>query len=194
MSYIALGSFGFLVIHFCDIISIKRVPAAKPLAWALGGGLLVYSLIGLCLSPAKLPLPFWATWLGWALLSISSLLLIYSLFISLPFVKTYVATGVGDELVKTGLYALVRHPGVHWFIIVMLSLFLISGSRLLLIVSPIWISLDILLVYIQDRFFFTRMFNGYERYKQETPMLIPNKESINACIRTLNKNGANISG
>jgi len=187
MNYIALGSLGFLILHFFDIVSLKRVACAKPCMWILGSGLLVYSLVMLCPGTDKLLLPSWSTWLGWALLSISLLLLMYSLFINLPFRKTYVASGVGDELITTGLYALVRHPGVHWFIVLMLSLVLVSRSKLLLIALPIWILLDILLVVIQDRFFLGRMFPGYENYRQETPMLLPNRKSISACIRTIDQ-------
>ena len=187
MIYIVLGVLGFLVILFFDIVSIKRIPQAKPFTWILSSGLLAYSLIMLCLVPDKLPLPTWSTWLGWALLSISLSLLIYSLFISLPFRKTYVTTGVGDKLTTTGLYALVRHPGVHWFILVMLSLILVSRSSLLLIASPIWILLDILLVVIEDKFLFNRMFDGYDTYRQETPMLLPNRRSISAFIGSLRR-------
>jgi len=190
MVYIALGSLGFLVMHFFDIVSLKRIRGAKPCTWILGSGLLVYSLIMLCLRSDKLLLPGWSTWLGWALLSTSLLLLIYSLFINLPFRKTYVATGVGDKLITTRLYALVRHPGVHWFIVLMLSLVLVSGSKLLLIASPIWILLDILLVVIQDKFFLGRMFKEYDSYRQETPMLLPNKKSVSACMRTINQTRA----
>lgn len=190
MVYIALGSLGFLILHFLDVASLKRIPGVKPCTLVLGSGLLVYSLIMLCLNSDKLPLPFWSTWLGWALLPISLLLLMYSLFINLPFRKTYIATGVGDTLITTGLYALVRHPGVHWFIGLILSLVFISGSKPLLIASPIWILIDILLVFIQDKFLLGRMFDGYDSYQQETPMLLPNKESISACIRTINQTRA----
>ncbi len=190
MNYIALGSLGFLAIHVFDIVSIKRIPAAKPVTWIVGSGLLAYSVIMVCFTPDKLPLPIWSTWLGWALLSISFFLLIYSLFINLPFRKTYVATGVGDKLITTRLYALVRHPGVAWLILVMLSLILVSRSSLMLIASPIWILLDILLVAIQDKFFFGRMFEGYDTYRREAPMLVPNRRSISAFINSLKQAGA----
>ena len=182
---LALGCLGFLVIHLFDIISLKRLPGAKPFVWILGSGLLVYALVMACLQPGKLPLPIWSTWLGWALLTISLILLIYSLFINLPFRKTYIATGVGDKLITTGLYALVRHPGVHWFILVLLSLILVSRSSLLLIAAPIFILLDIVLVIAQDKFFLSSMFDGYDSYRQETPMLVPNRQSINAFINSL---------
>jgi len=190
MIYIVLGILGFLVIHLFDIVSLKKIPVAKPVTWILGSGLLAYSVIMVCFTPDKLPLPIWSTWLGWALLSISFFLLIYSLFINLPFRKTYVATGVGDKLITTRLYALVRHPWMHWLILVMLSLILVSRSSLLLIASPIWILLDILLVAIQDKFFFGRMFEGYDTYRRETPMLVQNRRSISAFINSLKQAGA----
>ncbi len=184
MIYIFIGILGFLIIHTFDIVSLKRIPAAKPFIWILGSGLLVYSLAMLCLRSNTLPLPIWATWLGWILLAISFCLLIYSLFINLPFRKTYLATGVSDRLITTGLYALVRHPGVHWFILTLLSLVLVSRSSLLLIAVPIWIMLDIALVIIQDRFFFGKMFDGYDKYQQATPMLVPNRQSTNVFINS----------
>ncbi len=185
MIYVATGSLGFLVIHLFDIVSLKRIPGAKPFIWILGVGLIAYSLMMICLAPDKLPLPIWSTWLGWALLSVSIFLLIYSLFINLPFRRTYITTGVGDKLITTGLYALVRHPWVHCFTLLLLSLVLVSRSSLLLIASPVWILLYILLVVVQDKFFLGRIFHGYDSYRQETPMLVPNRRSINAFMNSL---------
>jgi len=190
MIYIASGSLGFLIIHVFDIVSLKRIPRIKPVTWLAGNGLLAYSVVMVYLAPDKLPLPIWSTWLGWALLLVSFSLLIYSLFINLPFRKTYVSTGVGNKLVTTGLYALVRHPWMHWLTLVMLSLILASRSSLMLIASPIWILLDILLVVIQDKFFFGKMFAGYDTYRRETPMLVPNRRSISAFINSLKQAGA----
>ncbi len=191
MIYIAIGCLGFLLTHLFDIVSLKRLPGAKPFTWILGNGLLVYALVMVCLRSDKLPLPIWPIWLGWALLTTSLFLLAYSLFINLPFRKTYITTGVGDKLITTGLYALVRHPWIHWFILLLLSLILVSRSSLLLIASLIWILLNIVLIIVQDKFFFGRMFAGYDQYRKETPMLLPNRKSIGACIRTFNQTCAN---
>lgn len=185
MDYIVLGILGFIVIHFFDIVSLRRIRWAKPITWVVGSGLLTYSLIMICLAPGKLLMPLWSTWLGWGFLLVSLSILIYSLFINLPFRKTYIAAGVGDKLITTGLYALVRHPGVHWFTLALLSLVLVSRSTLLLIAAPILILLDILLVVVQDKFFLGKMFAGYDNYRRETPMLVPNRQSINAFINSL---------
>lgn len=186
MVYIVLGILGFIIVHFFDIVSLKRVPSgAKPCVWTIGSGLLVYSLIMLCLQSNTLPLPIWSTWLGWGLLTLSFFLLIYSLFVNLPFRKTYIASGVSDRLIKTGLYALVRHPWIHCFTLILLSLVLVSQSSLLLIAVPIWVLVNIVLVIIQDKYFFGKMFQGYDSYRQETPMLVPNRRSLNTFIKGL---------
>ena len=185
MVYIAIGIVGFLIIHLFDIVSLKRIPWVKPSTWILGSGLLLYSLVRIYLESDKLLLPVWSTGIGWGLLVISLFLLLYSLFINLPLRKTYIATGVGDKLIKTGLYSLVRHPGVVWFVSLMFSLILISKSKLILLAAPIFILLDIVLVIIQDKFFFTRMFDGYDDYQRETPMLLPNRKSVNNFIKGL---------
>ncbi len=185
MIYIAIGALGFLVIHFFDVVSLKRIAGAKPITWVVGSGLLIYSLTMICFAPDKLLLPMWSTWLGWGLLSISLFLLTYSLFINLPFRKTYVTTGVGDKLITTGLYALVRHPWIHCFALVLLSLVLVSKSSLLLITVPIFILLNIALAIVQDKFLFSKMFDKYDDYKRETPMLVPNRRSISAFVNSL---------
>ena len=185
MLYIIIGAIGFVVVHLFDLVALKRIPRLKPVIWCIGSGLLIYSLVMICRYPVKIMLPAWSTWLGWGMLAVSASLLIHSLFISLPFRKTYVDTGVGDKLVKTGLYALVRHPGIMWFPLFMLSLIPISRSSLLLIAAPTFIALDIVLVVIQDRLIFGRMFHGYDSYRRETPMLLPNRKSFGAFLRSL---------
>jgi protein-S-isoprenylcysteine O-methyltransferase Ste14 len=184
MLYIIIGAVGFVVVHLFDLVALKRIPRLKPIIWCIGSGLLIYSLVMICRYPVKIELPDWSVWLGWGVLTVSLFLLIHSLFVSLPFRKTYVDTGVGDKLVKTGLYALVRHPGIMWFPLFMLSLIPISRSSLLLIAAPLFIALDIVLVVIQDKFIFGRMFHGYDSYRQETPMLLPNKKSFSAFLRS----------
>ena len=185
MTYIALGILGFLIIRLFDFVSLKRIPLAKPLTWGAGSGLLGYGVVMASLTGDRLPLPAWSMWPGWLLLIASLLLLIHSLFINLPFRRTYITTGVGERLITTGLYALVRHPWLYGFSLFMLSLILVSRSSLMLIAAPIWITLDILLVVIQDRFFLGRMFPGYKKYRQATPMLVPSRKSVVAFIGCL---------
>ena len=185
MNNIVLGVLGFLIIHLSDYISLKRIALLKPIVWLIGSGLLIYAIFEVCLGIEKFSLPLWLIDLGWGLFILFLIALLYSLFINLPFYKTYIAGGYGDKLVKTGLYALVRHPGVPSFICLMLSLLLVSRSRQLLIAAPTYVLLDIILVMVQDKFFFPKMFAGYNIYQRETPMLIPNRRSVNTFIQSL---------
>lgn len=191
MVYIVIGVISFLVLHIVDFVSMKKIPLLKPLTWVSGGGLWLFSIVKICLTPEKLSLPVWSVWLGWLLLTMSILVFVYALFINLPFRKTYVAAGVGDKLIKTGLYALARHPGAIWFMLFMLSSILVSQSKYMLIAAPIFIVLNTVLVVVQDKVFFPKMFPGYDIYQKETPMLLPNRRSISAFIESLQQSRTN---
>lgn len=190
MSYIALGVFGFVAGYLFDLVSLRKVPLLKHSTGVVAVALLGGSLLMVCLRSERVVLPPWATWAGWALLAASSFLLVYSLFIELPFRKTYIGVEGGQRLVTTGTYALVRHPGVLWYALFLLSLILVSKSKLLLLAAPLWLSLDVLWVILQERFSFAKIFPDYESYKRETPMLLPTRKSIAACIRTSGWEGA----
>jgi protein-S-isoprenylcysteine O-methyltransferase Ste14 len=190
MGYILLGCLALLIAFFFDPAALKGIPYLKQgigLACVLLFG---FSLVMVCLKSDKFPLPDELSLMGWPLLALSIFLLVYSLFVELPFRDTYAMDGVGDKLIKTGTWALVRHPGVLWFALFVVALVVISRSKLFLIAGPMWFLLDVLHVWIQDRFYFTKMFPGYEQYKRETPMLIPTRKSIIKCIKTLHKDGA----
>jgi protein-S-isoprenylcysteine O-methyltransferase Ste14 len=185
MFYIVLGIVGFGFIHIFDFVALKKVPILKPVTWITGSVLLIYSAVVIFLHPDKITLPLWMPIVGWLLLGFSLYLLIHSLFLNLPFKRTYMDTGVGDKLVKTGLYSLVRHPGVLWFGLLMLGLLLASRSQLYLVAGPVWLAIDVFLVWIQDRYIFGRMFIDYDQYQKETPMLLPTRKSIDSFINEL---------
>jgi protein-S-isoprenylcysteine O-methyltransferase Ste14 len=185
MNNILIGIAGALIIHIVDVVSLKKIPLLKPLIWIIGIGMGLYSIIRLCLSPDKLSLPVWSTICGWILLAVSVSIFLSALFINLPFRKTYIETGVGDKLIKTGLYSLARHPGVLAFTTLMISLVLVSNSKQILIATPVFVFIDIVLVIIQDRIFFPKMFKNYGKYSQEIPMLLPNRRSIGIFLASL---------
>jgi protein-S-isoprenylcysteine O-methyltransferase Ste14 len=185
MIYIILGCAGFLTIHLFDVAALKKWPALKPATWFLGSSTLVYAISCLFLYGKRFPLPLWLSWTGGALFVFSLAMLVLSLFVNLPFRKTYVEAGVGDRLITNGLYALVRHPGVHWFSLSLVGLVLITRSIQMLVALPVFIALDVILVIVQDRWVFTRMFRDYANYQRVTPMLIPNRRSIKAFINSV---------
>ena len=185
MPYILLGCLAFVVLSLSDLAAIHDLPRVKQGIGLVTALLLTLAFLGASVRGPRFLLPAALSWAGWPLLVASFLLLVYSLFLEIPFRQTSLAAGVGDKLVTTGTYALARHPGVLWLGLFMLALLWVSRSRWLLIAAPLWLALDVLLVWVQDRFYFPRMFPGYAQYQYETPMLIPTWKSISACFATL---------
>jgi protein-S-isoprenylcysteine O-methyltransferase Ste14 len=186
MLYIVLGVLGFLAAYAFDWFSLRQIPILKQLFGLLAVCLLLYSTAMVCLSQPKFTLPFFTLPLGACLLLISLSLLIYSLFIEIPFHSTYAEKGIGTKLITTGTYALTRHPGVIWLALVYLSLAIFFPSPTLFLAVTVWLIMDIIYVVLQDRIFFPEMFPDYHSYQQKTPFLIPTKQSISACLKTIN--------
>ncbi len=184
---ILLGALSLVIAFIFDWASWLRLPRIKPL---LGVGVCITFFGALAWTLAdsqRLPWPRWLTLAGWPLFILSGALLIWSLFIEIPFVATYARQGVGNTLVKTGTYALVRHPGVIWYALWLLALALISRGRLMLAAAVIWSVLNALYVWLQEVFLFSKMFPGYPAYQKETPMLVPTRQSAARCLQTIGR-------
>ena len=187
MEYILVGSLAFVIAFFFDFAALKGIRYLKQIIGLAFVLLFGYAMYGVCFAAEKFSLPACAAWVGWPLSVISGGLLVYSLFLEIPFKATYAQSGIEQGLITTGTYALTRHPGVLWFGLLLVGLTAISRSKLLLVAAPVWFALDVLYVWIQDRFYFPLTFPGYEQYKRETPMLVPTRDSIVRCVRTLRK-------
>jgi len=185
MNYIILGVCAFLTIYFFDLAALKKSRFFK---FVLGGVpiiLFIIALRGVYTYASRFHLPEWTLYLGYFLLPLASYLMYLSLIREIHPREAYFSESHGNQLVKTGTYALVRHPGVLWFTLFLLALLLISRSQILLLAAPIWIAMDILYILIQDRLYFPRMFPGYEQYRKETPLLIPTKKSLGRFLTTM---------
>lgn len=185
MFYIFLGLFAFVLLFFFDYFTLKNKNILKKVFGISGLMLLTLSGIMVTLTSEKLEFPLVVSVISGVLWIVCTLLLIYSLFLELPFNKTYTKGSHSTDLVDTGTYALCRHPGVLWFGMLFFFFFLTTGAELLIPAGVIWTLADILHVYLQDRVFFRKMFPRYEEYVKSTPMLIPTSGSIKKCISTV---------
>ena len=185
MQFIWSGVVGFLVAYLFDLVSLYHLSYAKQVVGFAAVGLIGYAHIMVCIRGERLLLSTSLSYIGWPLFFLAGLALIYSLFLEIPFKRTYITEGTGDKLVTTGTYALVRHPGVLWYALMLIGLTLISRRWLALFAAPIWFLMDVFYVWLQERFFFNQTFPGYELYKRQTPMLIPNRKSIVRCLQTI---------
>lgn len=184
MAYVWLGALGFLPGYLFELAGLRPIPLARPLLWLAASGLLIYSLVMVSSRSEQFWLPGWLSGLGWALVPLAALLLVYSMFLEIPFRRAYLARSPGPTLVQTGTYALVRHPTVLWFAFLLLSLLLATRSRPLLWALPLWIALNIGWMALQERISLRRAFPDYAHYRRTTPMLIPKRQSIAACLRS----------
>jgi protein-S-isoprenylcysteine O-methyltransferase Ste14 len=116
-------------------------------------------------------------WITGILALFSLILLIYTLFGAIPFKKTYIEYE-RNTVVYTGIYALCRHPGVLWFFFFYLFLGFTLESKLMLIAALVWTCMDLVYVFIQDRWIFPITLENYQDYKKEVPFLIPNLTSF----------------
>ncbi len=189
VGYILVGVLGFVAGYFFELASLKRVAIAKPLLGIAAASLLAYSTVMVSLDSERFWLPGWLQVAGWLLLPVSTFLLVYSLLLELPFLSTYRVQDRGPHLVTRGTYALVRHPTVPWYVLLLLSLLLVSRAELLLLAFPIWVSLDVAWIVLQERLLLDRVFPEYGAYRRSTPMLIPNRRSVVACLKSLRAEG-----
>ena len=179
VTYLVLGCLAFVIVFIFDVNKIKQIHPYLNYSFAVAFVIQVWATVGILLSsspdfkvPGRLPMLF-------ASLAVLSFILMgYALFFALPFKKTYLGLEKRNQVVDTGMYALCRHPGVIWFFFIYLFLWLASGKMIVLWAGLLWTALDILHVYIQDRWHFPLMLNGYDVYIKKVPFIIPTKQSL----------------
>ncbi|APV45187.1 Protein-S-isoprenylcysteine O-methyltransferase Ste14 [Dehalogenimonas formicexedens] len=188
MKYILMGSAGFLLMHLLDLASMKKMPFLKPILSFCGTALIAISLVMVAVTGVKFGLSGWMSMAGWIVFMVSISLMAYSLYFALPAGDTYIKSGTSGQLVTRGIYALVRHPWLLFFALSMAGLVIGSRSVLAFQAGLAWTILSLVLVYLQDRKIFPRMFSGYSEYRKTTPMLLPNQKSVTAFIEGLKQN------
>ena len=183
---ILIGVGGFLILLLADLAEIKSLSWARLIVWICALVLFAFALGSLLSKRGDFSIPTGGKIVGWIGASVALLLAIYSVFIEIPIKVSYLNKSRKKIVITTGTYALTRHPGVLWYTFLLLFLVLATGSKVLLVATPIWIAFDILHVFVQDKFFFIKIFGEpYRRYSTIVPMLIPNRISIRRCLRTL---------
>ncbi len=185
MVFIVLGCLAFILFYIFDINKIKFRSKYINMCFAAGLVILGFCTVAILLGDYEL-INFHFK-LIWAFMAIITLILMLStLFFWLPFGETYIRTEQSN-VVSTGMYALCRHPAVIWFCFFYLFLWLTSGNIMILWAGIVWTVMDIIYVYIQDRWIFPRILTGYNIYQQRVPFLIPNMKSIKNCIATIHR-------
>jgi protein-S-isoprenylcysteine O-methyltransferase Ste14 len=185
MDAVWLGALAVLIMFGFDLANLARWVTLKRAAPFIAGGFFFAAIYVILRQSPAIFMPRWAIAVGIALSLSGIILLGYSLAIDIPFQSTYLAPDASSRLITTGTYALTRHPGVLWLTVFLIGLLIANRSLALFVAIPVWLGLDALHVWLQDRYFFPRQFPDYGAYQQQTPMLIPNRSSIDRCVHTL---------
>jgi len=185
MDAVWLGALAVLVMLGFDLANLGRRVILKRAAPFIAGGFFFAAIYLILRQPPAISMPRWAVVVGITLSLAGFILLVYSLAIDIPFQSTYLAPDASSRLITTGTYALTRHPGVLWLTVFFIGLLIANRSLALFVAIPVWLGLDVLHVWLQDRYFFPKQFPDYRAYQQRTPTLIPNRSSIDRCAQTL---------
>jgi len=192
MTYIVMGCLAFFVLFVFDLNKVRFRNKYLNITFALGILILIGSTIGIVLGDSeRFVIHNACRLLAGIMTIILFLILFYGLFFALPFNKTYKSTKK-NRVIDTGVYALCRHPGVVWFFFLYLFLWIASGKMMVLWAGLVWTIMDVIHVWVQEKWFFPYTLDGYDVYKTRVPFLIPNKVSIKRCLsyyraRNLNK-------
>jgi len=170
------GVFGFCLFILFDLNKINKRSRLFNLFFPLGVMLLAVSVALCVMGNVPSSLNFFH-WLCLAVMALSGIALIYTLFFALPFESTYVETNQ-PALVNRGVYGACRHPGFWPFFLFFLFLWLFFKTKLMFLCFIIYSICDLIYIFLQDRYFFPKYISGYDRYKTDVPFLIPSISSI----------------
>ena len=116
--------------------------------------------------------------------------LVYTLFFAFPAEDAYGKNTIEKkhrEAYTEGVYALSRHPGVLFMVLIYIGLYGAFLSEPMLVLLLATTVCNVAYVVFQDIWTFPRLFSNYEEYKKCTPFLIPSGKSIGRCIKTRKK-------
>ena len=185
MIYLGIGILGFVLLLMFDLCSLCKKNHLKYLFGVSGFLLIAVSSILIVVDfSSYLEINGIYRIASLVIALISFLLLVYSVFIEVGR-KTYKLKNE-HALVTNGTYALTRHPGVLWMLLLYIFGAIFFQNLLAIYAALIWTFVNIVYVTIQERFIFNKIFDNYDKYRESTPMLLPNYNSIGKFITTTN--------
>ncbi|HWR23535.1 MAG TPA: hypothetical protein VN366_08670 [Feifaniaceae bacterium] len=179
MTYVLLGVLSFVPFMLFDV---KKARGARyAFFWYLAGALMLFvSTAALMKQGFAAEREPWRDVFG-VFAAVWIAVYLYVLFGALPAKKAY-----GEEkrpaVIKTGPYALCRHPGGWCFLLLYVCLYLFSGGYGMLLGAVLFPALNFFVIWVEDTYLFPRYIAGYADYKREVPFLLPNRRSIGAFL------------
>lgn len=177
--YVLIGFLGFVLMAGADWATFKEIRLLKPLLWVAMVPVSLFATAMAWVDTDHFAFPDALSMLAWIPLVTFFGLFLYSLYVEIPFQKTYINQKQPERVVTRGTYSLTRHPALIWFSIWIISSVFASKSVTLAVAAPVWIIAYICCMFIEDKLTSLGHFGEeYHEYQKETPMLIPNSKSI----------------
>lgn len=160
---------GFLLLIAADLLQIRKKSILSRNVRRAGYLLVLASFVLIALSSTLDTRPS-LLFLGTAIFS--GILLLWSVFFEFD-IERKKHDIPENGLVTTGSYRFCRHPGFWWFALFSLSLGFLRGISAYFFTILLMNLMNLLLIFIQDRYIFPKVFQGYDEYRKQVPFLVP---------------------
>jgi len=182
---LALGVAAFAPLLGYDYLAAYR-KRRFPLLFALGSAMFAAATLWLVWLADPLSAAMARPWLFYpfgVLALIAAGALVYVLFFALPFRATYGAAATDlQPCVRSGWYALCRHPGALLCYGVFLCLAAAIPGPETLLALLLFPTANLAYVAVQDRYIFVLTLEGYAQYRKETPFAVPTDASLRRAL------------
>ncbi|HAF86860.1 MAG TPA: hypothetical protein DCG32_10975 [Sphaerochaeta sp.] len=160
-----LGATGYLLAGLYDVAILHNKPLLRKFLYA---GFFItalpYPVIFLTWDS---PLPGFVAWIIFPLLIAFALLLIFSVMIE----TSLFSEGTG-KLYQGGTYRISRHPGFIWYTIINVLVMIYYWNHCITMLLVGLTLCNLILIVVEDRIFFPKMFAEYEEYRKRTPFFL----------------------
>jgi protein-S-isoprenylcysteine O-methyltransferase Ste14 len=145
--------------------------------WLLYGSITVGYCLSFAIGATKIGrMPGWDTFfvIGFALVTIGLIIRIYSILTLRQFFTYSVAKVAGHELIETGLYKVIRHPGYLGQLLIFIGLALSLSNWLSVVVMTLPIAFGYgYRIRVEEKFMREQLGQKYLEYQQRTKRIIP---------------------
>ncbi len=160
-----LGAIGYLLAGLYDVAILLDKPVLRRFLYA--GFFITAIPYPVVFFTRDSPLPGFAGWILFPLIIGFALLLIYSVMI-----ETSLFSESTGKLYQKGTYRISRHPGFIWYTIINVLVSIYYWNYHITMLFAGFTLCNLILITVEDRIFFPKMFSEYDAYRKSTPFFL----------------------
>lgn len=160
-----LGATGYLLAGLYDVAIVYEKPLVRKLLYV--GFFLTAVPYPVIFFTWVSPFPGFVAWILFSLVTPFALLLVFSVLVEIALFSPG-----GGKLYRGGTYRFSRHPGFIWYTIinVLVSIYY-WNYRITMLLMGLTLC-NLILITIEDRILFPKMFAEYGEYRKDTPFIL----------------------